>query len=88
MLYEANNTFQYYWVEMIKNKALRRKKIMKDYENGLRLPKPIILLDTLHTSVGTVPSFASRQNFTWAGTLGQHCRKCHGSISKWQFSSR
>lgn len=64
MVYEVRNTFQYYWVEMTKNKALRRKKIMKDYENGVHLPKPIILLDTLPTSVDTVPSFASRQNFT------------------------
>lgn len=64
MVYEANNTFQYYWVEIMKNKGLRKKKTMQDYENGLRLPRPIILLDTLPTSVDTVPSFASRQNFT------------------------
>lgn len=63
MVFEATNTFQHYWVEMMKNKALRRKKITKDYENGVHLPKPIILLNTLPTA-HTVPSFASRQNFT------------------------
>lgn len=75
MIYEANSTFQYYWVEIIKNKALRRKKIMKDYEKRVHLPNPIILQDVLPTSVDTILSFSSRQNFTRTRTLGQHCRK-------------
>lgn len=64
MVYEAKHTFQHYGVEMIKSKALRSKKIIKNYENAVHLPKPIILLDTRPTSIDTVPSFASRQNFT------------------------
>lgn len=59
MVCEATNKLQYYSIEVIKNKALRRKKIMKDYENRVRLPKPIIF-----TSVDTDPAFAGRQNFT------------------------
>lgn len=59
-----------------------------DYENGFHLPNPIILLDTLAAAVDTDSSFAKRQNFTWARTLGQHWGKYHGSISKGQSSSR